>query len=80
VVALVLARAAAVGLIGTVAGLAFGPAVWSALGTMVAGLPAWDSGLVLRFAAVLVATSTAGGLVPAWRAGRAAPARLLAAG
>jgi putative ABC transport system permease protein len=80
VVALVLARAAAVGGVGTVAGLAFGPPVWSALGTMVAGLPAWDSGLVLRFAAVLVATSTAGGLVPAWRAGRAAPARLLAAG
>jgi hypothetical protein len=80
VVALVLARAAAVGLAGTAAGLAFGPAVWSALGTMVAGLPAWDSNLVLRFAAVLVATSTAGGLGPAWRAARAAPAELLAAG
>jgi hypothetical protein len=80
VITLVLARAAAVGIVGTLAGLVFGPAIWSALGTMVAGLPVWDSGLVLRFAAVLVATSTMGGLVPAWRVARAAPARLLASG
>ena len=77
---LVLRRAATVGVAGTAVGLVLGPAVWSALGTIVRGLPGWDSGLVLRLAALLVCTSTAGALVPAWRAARADPARLLAAG
>jgi hypothetical protein len=80
IVALVLLRAAGVGAGGVAVGLWLGPAVWSALGTVVRGLPAWDAGLVLRYAALLVAVSTMGALVPAWRAVRAAPARLLASG
>jgi hypothetical protein len=78
IVGLILVRAAAVGLTGVVIGLAFGPAVWSALGTIVRDLPAWDPALVLRCAALLVATTTVAALVPAWRASRAAPAGLLA--
>jgi putative ABC transport system permease protein len=80
IIALVLLRAAGVGAGGVAVGLWFGPAVWSALGTVVRGLPAWDAGLVLRYAALLVAVTTLGALVPAWRAVRAAPARLLASG
>jgi ABC-type antimicrobial peptide transport system permease subunit len=76
----VLARAAGVGLCGAVLGAAFGPAVWGALGTIVRGLPAWDPALVLRYAGVLVVTTVVAAALPAWRAARTAPARLLAAG
>ena len=78
VLALVLGRAALVGVGGVAVGLVLGPAVWSGLGTIVRGLPAWDVGVVARFAVLLVATSLAGALVPAWRAVRTAPATLLA--
>ena len=77
---LVLLRAAAVGVMGTVVGGVFGPAVWGPLGTIVRGLPAWDTGVVLRYAALFVGVAIAGALVPAWRAARAQPARLLASG
>jgi putative ABC transport system permease protein len=78
VVALVLWRAALVGAGGVAVGLVLGPAVWSGLGTVVRGLPAWDAGVVARFAVLLVATTVAGAMVPAWRAARTAPATLLA--
>jgi hypothetical protein len=74
----ILLRAAAVGLAGTAVGLWFGPAVWSAVGSLIAGLPAWEGAIVLRFAALLVGISTLGAALPAWRAARAAPAELLA--
>jgi putative ABC transport system permease protein len=80
IVVMVLLQAAGVGAGGVAAGLWFGPAVWSALGTVVRGLPAWDASLVLRYAGLLVAVTTLGALIPAWRAARAAPARLLASG
>jgi putative ABC transport system permease protein len=78
VMALVLGRAALVGVGGVVVGLVLGPAVWSGLGTIVRGLPAWDTGVVARFAVLLVATALVGALVPAWRAVRTTPATLLA--
>jgi ABC-type lipoprotein release transport system permease subunit len=59
-------------------GLVLGPAVWTGLGTIVRGLPAWDAGVVARFALLLVATTLVGALIPAWRAARTAPATLLA--
>jgi hypothetical protein len=80
VMGLVVARAVAVGLIGTAGGLVLGPAVWSALGTVVRGLPGWDGGLVLRFAGLLVGVAIVVAAVPAARVTRAAPARLLAGG
>lgn len=60
-------------------GVMLGPAVWSALGTVVRGLPTWDIALLARMALLLVAVTTLGALVPTWRAARAAPATLLAA-
>lgn len=78
VMALVLARAALVGVGGVAVGLVLGPAVWSALGSILRDLPAWDAGVVARFAVLLVATTVAGALVPAWRAARTTPATLLA--
>ena len=79
IVALVLGRAAAVGAGGILVGFTLGPSVWSALGTIVRGLPAWDPAVVLPYAALLIATTTIAAVVPAWRASRAAPAGLLAA-
>jgi ABC-type lipoprotein release transport system permease subunit len=68
-----------VGAGGVVVGQVLGPPVWSALGTVVRGLPTWDVALLARLALLLVAVTTVGALVPAWRASRAAPATLLAA-
>jgi hypothetical protein len=78
VMALVLRRAALVGAGGVAVGLVLGAAAWSGLATIVRGLPAWDAGVVARFAVLLVATTLVGALVPAWRAVRTAPATLLA--
>ncbi|MGH7512000.1 MAG: FtsX-like permease family protein [Gemmatimonadales bacterium] len=80
IVVLVLSQAALVGALGVGIGLCFGPAVWSALGTVVRGLPAWDTDVVLRYAAVLVSASTLAAAWPAWRASRRPPAILLARG
>ena len=78
VLGFVLARAAVV----AVAGVAFsawaGLMAWDALTAAVAGLPAWDPRAVAGYGALLVAATLAGTLLPAWRAARAAPARLLA--
>jgi putative ABC transport system permease protein len=76
---LVLVRAALVGAGGAGLGLCLGPAVWGALGTIVRGLPGWDTGLVLSNAGILVTTTVVAALGPAWAAARSAPARLLAA-
>ncbi|MGN6390868.1 MAG: FtsX-like permease family protein [Gemmatimonadales bacterium] len=77
--ALVLGRAARVGLAGTALGLCVGPAIWGALGTMVRDLPAWDPGVVLDYSVVLVTTTVLAAAGPVWSAVRTAPARLLTA-
>lgn len=58
-------------------GIWFGPAMWGALGTGVAGLPMWHLPTVARFALLLIVTAVAGALFPALRAARTSPARLL---
>lgn len=73
----VLLRAAAVGLVGTGVGIWFGPAVWSALGSVIVGLPAWDTPTVARFALLLIGVAIAGALLPAVKAARTSPAGLL---
>ncbi len=73
----VLVRAAAVGLAGTGVGVWFGPAAWSALGSVLVGLPSWDTPTVARFALLLVGAAVAGALAPAIRAARTPPAGLL---
>ncbi|MGH7498694.1 MAG: FtsX-like permease family protein [Gemmatimonadales bacterium] len=76
-IAFVLLRAAGVGLAGVAVGIWFGPAVWSALGAVVAGLPGWDTATVARFALILTGTAVAGALLPALKAARTSPASLL---
>lgn len=78
ILALVLRRAAGVGLGGTAIGVWFGPAVWSVLRGAMRGLPAWDVRLTVGFAALLVLTALLSALVPAWLAAHRAPAELLA--
>jgi putative ABC transport system permease protein len=74
----IFARAARTGLVGAAFGLWFGQAVWSTLPSVMTGAAAWDSSVLLRFTVLLVSTTVAGALVPAWRAMRSAPASLLA--
>ena len=78
VIGVVLGRAAVVGFAGLGVALVLGPPVWGALGTIVRGLPAWEPAIVARYAALLLATTTIGALIPAWHAVRTAPAGLLA--
>jgi putative ABC transport system permease protein len=73
----VLVRAAGVGVAGLALGLALGPPVWQSLGTVIRGIPAWDSGLVVRYGVVLTATAVAAAGWPAVRLLRRAPAALL---
>ena len=73
----VLVRAAAVGLAGTGVGIWFGPAVWSALGSVLVGLPSWDTPTVARYALLLIGAAMAGALGPAVKAARTSPAGLL---
>jgi putative ABC transport system permease protein len=80
VLGLVLATAAKVGLAGIGIGLWFGPPVWDTMSTTIAGLPRWDPEAFIRYAVLLVGISAAGAWFPAWRAARAGPAQLLAAG
>ena len=80
VVALVLLRAGAVAVGGIAVGLWLGPVAWKALGTVVTGLPGWDSGLVPRYAYMLVVVTLMAALVPGWRASRLPPAHLLESG
>jgi hypothetical protein len=74
----ILSRAARTGLVGAAFGLWFGQAVWSTLPSVMTGAAAWDSSVLLRFTLLLVLTTVAGALIPAWRAVRSSPASLLA--
>ena len=78
VLGFVMVRAVLVALAGVAFGTWVGMMVWDALSAVVAALPAWDLLAVLRYGLMLVAATLAGALLPAWRAARAAPARLLA--
>ena len=42
------------------------------------GTAPWDHGIVLDLAGLLIGSALAGALVPAWRAARLPPAKLLA--
>jgi hypothetical protein len=75
---LVLLRAAGIGLAGVLAGLWFGPSVWSMLPAVMTGFHAWDPAPVARYAVLLVASALLGVLLPAWRAARSTPASLIA--
>jgi len=79
VLALVLGRAALVGLGGLGVAIWLGPVAWDVLGGVVGNLPAWDVGVAARFALILFGTTLAGAMLPAWHATRVAPAGLLAA-
>lgn len=74
----VLSRAAVVAAGGVVFGCWSGMMLWDALGSVVAGLPAWDSPAVLRVALLLAIATFVGALLPAWRAARTPPATLIA--
>jgi hypothetical protein len=76
----ILSRAAVVGIAGIIGGLWFGPALWGAIATVIGGLPAWNSAILVRFATLLVAVTMAGALLPAWKASRSTPVSLLDAG
>jgi hypothetical protein len=73
----VLLRMLAVAGVGTLIGLWFGSGVWATLRDIVAGVPVWDGGLVLRIALLLAAAVLIGALPAAWRSARALPAQLL---
>lgn len=75
----VLGRAVLVAVAGAVIGAWLGTMAWDALASVVTGLPSWDAGTALRYAALLGVAALAGALVPAWRASRATPSRLLSA-
>jgi putative ABC transport system permease protein len=72
----VLSQAVLVAVAGVAFGSWVGMMVWDAVRTVVAGLPSWDPGAVLRYGVLLAAAALAGALLPAWRAVRAAPATL----
>jgi hypothetical protein len=76
-VGFVLIRAVSVGMAGIVIGLWFGSAVWGALPSVMTGARTWDPVVFFRFAAVLVASSVAGALLPAFQAARKTPAALI---
>ena len=75
----VLLRVAGVGLAGVAIGVWFGAPIWAGLPEILSGAAAWNGGVVARFATILVGSALAGALVPAWRAARLPPARLIAA-
>ena len=75
----VLWRALVVAVGGAAFGSWLGLMVWDALGNVVAGLPAWDPGAVLRYGLLLGVAAIAGALLPAWRAAHTPPAALLGA-
>ena len=47
------------------------------LRNLIEGLPGWDAGLAVRLTAMLIGVSLAGAALPAWRATREVPARIL---
>jgi hypothetical protein len=80
VIGYVLARAAGVAVGGVAVGLWCGMTLWGGLTSVLAGLPPWEPGVVLRFSLLLTLAAVAGALLPAWRVARTAPAVLLAHG
>jgi len=80
VIGYVLARAAGVAVGGAAVGLWCGMMLWGGLTSVLAGLPPWEPGVVLRFSLLLTLAAVAGALLPAWRVARTAPAVLLAPG
>ena len=80
VIGYVLARAAGVAAGGVAVGLWCGMTLWGGLTSVLAGLPPWEPGVVLRFSLLLTLAAVAGALLPAWRVARTAPAVLLAHG
>jgi ABC-type antimicrobial peptide transport system permease subunit len=73
----VLSRAVGIALGGVAIGCWFGALVWGTLTSVVAGLPAWDTGTAGRFGLLLALAALVGALVPAWQAARAMPAELV---
>ena len=76
----VLSRVAGVAASGIVFGLWFGIMVWGALTSVVAGLPAWEPSVLIRFAVLLAIAAVVGALLPASRIAYAAPATLIGRG
>ncbi|MEO5799458.1 MAG: FtsX-like permease family protein [Gemmatimonadales bacterium] len=70
-------RAVLAGAGGVACALWFGPGAWQVFTTVIPGLPAWESELVLRYGAVLVAVALVAALPGAWRAMRSGPAELV---
>jgi putative ABC transport system permease protein len=77
IIAFVLLRAAGMALGGIAAGLWFGPGIWNVVHGVMADLPAWDTTVVARYAAILMAAVVLGAVPPAWRAARTTPGELI---
>ncbi len=75
---IVIVRAVAVALLGVAIGVWFGPAVWNVLPAVTTGLGGWSDAVVARYSCMLLATTVAGALIPAWRAARTLPSALMA--
>lgn len=75
--AFVLWRALGMGLAGVGVGLWFAPSVWTALESVIPGLPTWHVSIVAGLAALLLTVALTGALLPACRAARMSPAALL---
>jgi putative ABC transport system permease protein len=73
----VFARALGISVGGVALGCWGGMMLWGTLSSVVAGLPAWDTGVAERFGALLTLAALLGALLPAWEAAHAAPARLV---
>jgi hypothetical protein len=69
----VVVRALGVGLAGVAIGLWFAPGIWSMLPAAMGARETWDTGVVARFAVLLVGSTLAGALLPAWRAATVNP-------
>ena len=76
----VLSRAAGVAAGGVAVALWCGVMLWDTLTSIVAGLPPWEPGVLLRYAVLLAITAFAGALFPAWRVAHGAPAELIGQG
>ena len=73
----VLSRALVMAVAGVVFGAWLGMMLWDAVRGIVSGLPPWEPGAVGRLAVVLAVAALAGAWLPAYRATRAQPTRLL---
>jgi putative ABC transport system permease protein len=74
----VLVRAVRAGVAGVAIGLWFGWPLWDELSRVVPGLDPWSAPTVARFGCVLLGAALAGALLPAWRAARTTPVKLIA--